>query len=590
MADRIRPPAGKQSRLLRWGEPDTDDFLSLLNEDEDSLGPLADDFNTLKISPAAAANFSSPAADSRARPTISPGMFMRFQEPESASMGDDFDLDHDLDPETLKGNLFKHARALSGAPSLVSPVRRRSLSNYSESTDTDITEMNDEDFEGIDDIFGKEESGIYSSGGVTRSSANLAAPCRAKEALSRRKQQLADAAEAEDEEMYARFKSQHGDEVNTLKLKDLRSYGLDSSTPDILDNENTINYEYTKDDFESFEDGFVGDLPSEIKPSKLKQFLRLGLPRKASMPVFPKSLKVSRPTKFKSSMDLAKALGEEHPVFNNNNKLIRKLDRMPSFHQKDSGATFTRDDVLNYNMEMHKKQLLEKYMEITEKQFQLKTSPRKKKSSRPTKKGVGLVRYLNDQTLAPITGQNSKMKFNPEAKRWEGNAHDLMRFEENAPPKKPPGLITLEQFRKSNNNVKSNMVYDAENLRWVNTDSLDEDKDVFNDLPDLVPNDIPKYTTLRSPSKPILPERGVSAFTQRTVLTVSTGSLVSNTSGHEFVISKKNLARFEKEEAKIRKKTQNWFGANETYHLKRPRTFSHEYFWEIRHMVVDDGR
>ncbi|OBA24419.1 hypothetical protein METBIDRAFT_38584 [Metschnikowia bicuspidata var. bicuspidata NRRL YB-4993] len=517
-------------------------------------------------------------------------------------------------------------RLLPGTASLTSPTRRRSLSEFSEDTDTDITEINDEDFEEIDDIFGKEESGIYNSDG-TRVSKKTAGPTRAREVLIQRKQQMEEQARAEDDELYRRYTNSHtehnnnelldpaADEVNTLKLKDLRLYGHLPlrQQKDHLQNDATIDYEYTKDDFETFEDGFADVLPSMICQDKLLHFHTKpvapsgDLLRKASMPVFPRSLKASKPTKFKSSMDLAgtlRAKPSEHPLFNHNNKIIRKLDRMPSFHIKrnQQPPSESREDLLDYNMELRKKQLLEKYMEISEKQFQLRSSPTKssgtKHHDKPPRKGVGIVKYLNHRSAVPSLTGNKQMKFNLNSKLWEGNEHDLLRFDENKDDgpshkkQKQPSLITVDQFRHQKDTVKGNMVYDPENLRWVNKDAIDEQQEnVFDDLPDLTPNDIPQYATTEPvQSKPTLYNRGVSAFTQRTFLNNSTGSTaVSNsTAGEEFVLSLKHMAKFEKEEMKIRRKTHNWFGPSESYHLSSRSNFDFEYFWEIRKMVMDN--
>ncbi|KAM9899263.1 hypothetical protein OXX79_005830 [Metschnikowia pulcherrima] len=638
--DRSRPPAmGKNARLQKWGDDEgefagefgdaEDDFLAQLNDSNNELLSPADEFATIKlapvargISPSATDAVPRAAKEVREKKTVSSAGLARFVERDD----DELSFGEDVQIDNLRGHAFSPNFLSPGTGSLTSPVRRHSLSEFSESTDTDITEINDEDFEEIDDIFGKEESGIYSSGG-TRASKKSTGPGRAREVLLQRKQQLEEEAKAEDDELFRRFKSRDGqtggyfdmaaDEVNTLKLKDLRLFTSSKPHHDTLENDATINYEYTKDDFESFEDGFVGDLPSVIRQDKLSHFHTDApahgrpLSRKASMPVFPRSLKASGPTKFKSTMDLGHAFGEsssEHPLFNNKNKIIRKLDRMPSFHIKKSQAppslphVSSKEDLLDYNMELHKKQLLEKYMEISEKQFQLRSSPKKKSSNRklqdkPAKKGVGIVRYLNNKSTAPLMTGNDKMKFNPGSEKWEGNEHELLRFDDNnddglvGKRQKQPSLITVDQFRHQKKNVKSNMVYDAENLRWVNKDALDEQQEnVFDDLPDLVPNDIPRYNpSAQPPSRLAAAGRGVSAITQRTVSTASSASTANSAAGEEFALSTKLMAKFEKEEQKIRKKTHHWFGANESYHLHGRGHFDADYYWEIRKMVMDNG-
>lgn len=604
--ERIRSaPGSKIARLKQWGEDENEDFLSQLDE-IDEIPPI-DELRTLKLNDAspAAAGLNPPVAHFATKPTISPRMFMKYVEKEDdeISFGNDYDPNA-FDMDKVKLNQRKQAvmsrdpKLLPGTLSSASPLRRRSLSDYSEDTDTDITELNDEDFEELDDIFGKEESGLYSSGGTNN--VGLENASRASEALNKKRQQLQKEAEIEDHEMYMRYRKHYGDEVNTLKLKDLKNYTLNAKlNKDPLENDHTVNYEYTRDDFETFEDGFEADLPLKLEPSRLRQFQsRKGtLSHKASLPSFPNSLKPSKPTKFKSTMDLASHLHnkDEHPIFNNSNKIIRKLDRMPSFHIKrervvSNSSQPDSDDLLDRDMEIRKKHLLEKYMEISEQQKKLRNSP--KRTQKPSRKGVGLVKYLNDKTSVPSTAANESMKFNPVSKRWEGNEHDLLRFEEGlVEPKKQPSLITLTDFR-NHNKIKGSMMYDPENMRWVNLDKVAEEGDaVFDDLPDLVPNDIPQYL-MRKPSRPVLNERGVSAFTQRTVLAVSSDRSSSKSGpGDEFQISAKLCARFEKEEQKIKKKTHHWFGPNEHYRVEHAKPFHPEYFWEIRKMVMDnDGK
>lgn len=602
---------------------------------------------------AAFSSASSPHFSDRSRrATLSPRVFQDYTEKGDVerSFGAGFELS-DVDQAKIK------EWVLPATISLPSPSNRRSLSSYSEDTDTDITEMDAEDFEEIDDIFGKEESGIY------QAKAPGACAGRATNVLQERRQQLQKEAELEDKELYSRYQSQndvrtlrqrHHDEAQTLRLKDHRdAQGLHP------DADRTVDYEYMKDDLDQFEEGFVGDPSPKISSARLAQFRtpvsglhhqgshhpdlqHPGLPHKMSMPSFPQSLRTFKPAKSKSTMDLNGADGSrEHPFFNQNNKLIKKLDRMPSFYtsdrkreshnggdnrtpnrdpggrdndgdpggrDKDGGdlrksnstdSTGSREDSntldkndrrtalsaedIDYNMELHKKQLLEKYMEITEKQMQLRSSPKRKKAVAAgdgPRKNIGLLKNLNHQSYAPVVEGPRKMRFNASAKTWEGNEHDLLRFEEAA-----RGLITSDQFAARGQ--AGNMKYDAKNLRWVNMDSADEESEnVFRDLSDLEADDLPRYARAGLETSA---GRGVSTFTQRTVLSTSSTSARSPAYiGEEFHLSHKALTRFEKEEAKIRKKTQNWFGANEAYGLS-PRAFDLDYCWDIRKMVMDDA-
>lgn len=609
--DRIATVRGsKLAMLQQWNEDDDEegddrDFLLHLELGKDEL--LLDDFQTLKLS-GGQTLFTPPVAEGIPRPSLSPGMFMKYVEKDD----DEITFSDDGVPDQLNiDNLKKNQiRQTAGSDhrflpaTTTSPLRRRSLSDYSENTETDITEMNDDDFEEIDNIFGKEESGIYSSGGGIDT--QKPDTSRASDRLAKKKRQLQKEADLEDRELFQKYRKHHGEEVNTLKLKDLHKYQLESNLEkDALENERTVNYEYTRDDFESFEDGFDADLPAQIEPERLRHFHSSGnkggrIQHKTSMPVFPNSLRSSKLTKFKSTMDLASAFEKkEHPVFNNSNKLIRKLDRMPSFHSRkelNAAMEYQDDEELNNDMERKKKELLEKYMEITEKQKQLKTSPKRSsgllKSAGAKRHGVGLVRYLNDKSAVPVGSTNGNMKFNARTKRWEGNEHELLRFDEEAQEhpssRKQPSLITLKEFDRRVETIKGNMKYDAENLRWVNLDESDEvENHIFDELPDLEPNDIPRY---RMPIKGKLNDRGVSTFTQRTILSVSSdrSSALSASAGDEFQLGPKLMAKFHKEELKIYKKTHHWFGPNESYKVDRARTFNSEYFWEIRKMVMDD--
>lgn len=581
----------KSERLRQWGEEQRSD--NILDDLDGFNDNMVTEFKTLRVSrnPDVVAT-SSPVKHKGPRATISPSVHLKPEANEDifAEFEDGFDqggINREkfrlntirLTPTQNDGRFLPHSSA--------SPLRRRSLSNYSESTDTDITEMNEEDFEDIDDIFGKEESGIYSSGGRRQHAANVS---RASQILTEKKLQLRRQAELEDEELFAKYQNRHGDEVHTLRLKDLTRYQQNAKEDE---NEPTLNYEYTRDDNESFEEGFDANIPLRLEATKLKQFqsqpniARLTL--KASMPVFPNSLNTA-PTKFRSTMDLAGQLNDEHPFFNNSNKLIRKLDRMPSFQQPKTVRKMSTEDQLNYDMERKKNQLLEKYMEITEKQKQLNTSPRKprkKQLARHSKKGVGLVKYLNDRTGAPAIDGNDKMRYNAAVKRWEGNDHDLLRFEEQVDTirAKKPSLITRKDFSSHPEKISGNMKYDAENMRWINLNKVEEeDFNVFDELSDLEHDDIPQYQSAKPPG-----ERGVSTFTQRTVLTVSSDQSSGRSSaGEEFQLSSRLASRFEREEQKIKKKTHHWFGPHEQYHLEK-KTFDSEYFWEIRKMVMDNS-
>lgn len=579
---------------------EADGIPTLRPSQNDDLFGLEEDFGTLRLSPQKQAMKSL-----NHKPSLSPSFMMQFVESEEDHLS--FDQEFNENDLFNPNDVFRHTPNLvtskskfsPGTASNPSPLRRRSLSDYSEGTDTAMTsELDDNDFEEeIDDIFGKEESGIYSGDGRS----NMGNLSKAGQVLSNRKEQLQRQAEKEEAEMYERYKQmKHGESaVNTLKLKDLNhAMSTSAFNQDPLENENTVNYEYTRDDHEAFEEGFAADEPLDLKISKFHRSgpKKKSLAREMSMPNFPKSLESSKPTKYKSTMDLAAFTRKDHPVFNNSNEIIKKLNRMPSFHNQTKRPEPNNDDQINHDMELRKKELLEKYMEITEKQKKLNTSPKKNKHlmrGTPYKRrGVGLVKFLNNDSNVPAVSSNNKMTYNPENKLWEGNDHDLMRFEDQEDHQaKKPGLIRKQDFQPKTEKIQGNMRYDAENLRWVNLDDDDKDNEnIFEDLPDLEPNDIPEYG--RTSSQFNTQGRGVSTFTQRTVLAASSdrSSAVGRLGlGDEYLLLAKNLSRFEKEEAKIRRKTQNWFAPREQYRLNKQRNFSGDYFWEIRKMVCEEN-
>lgn len=461
-------------------------------------------------------------------------------------------------------------------------MRSKSLSEYSEDTnDTDVTsQFNDDDFDDIndvDDIFGNEESGIYSSGGNGNTS-------KANRHLLMKQQKLQNDAEIEERELFKKYKRLANDETNTLKLKDFTFYDDNPIDTDALENEKTVDYEYTKDDFENFEDGFDTDVPIKLDVDKLKQYARGNktVNIKSSMPNFNNKNNLSKAKKYKSTMDLVNEFETQHPVFNNNNKIIRKLDRIPSFYNKND-AMKSNNSKLNHDIELEKQQLLNKYMEITEKQNRLNNRHRKKNLSMKHPNGknkrIGLVRYLNDNPI-PQSNNNSKMKYNPVNKKWEGNDIELVKFENLNVPK--PLLISFSEFKNNmkDKKLQGNMVYDPDQLKWIN---LNKDEDnVFQGLPDLPDLQINKRSVPNSPTKTV--GRGVSAFTQRTG---STNSIASNSpNSNEFEVPPRLIEKFHKEEMKLLKKINYWF-QQENYDLINS-DFNHNYFWEIRKMVIDN--
>ncbi|KAM9935302.1 hypothetical protein OXX80_005124 [Metschnikowia pulcherrima] len=146
------------------------------------------------------------------------------------------------------------------------------------------------------------------------------------------------------------------------------------------------------------------------------------------------------------------------------------------------------------------------------------------------------------------------MKFSPGSEKKRRvtytNFWDLMTDNDDGlvgKKQQQPGLITADQFRHQKQNAKSNMVCGAQNLRWVNMDALDEQQEnVFDDSPDLVPNGIPRYNpSAPPPSRHAAAGRGLSAITQRTVSTASIAGIANIAAGEEFAFffPKKSLSQ-----------------------------------------------
>lgn len=628
----MQPRNSKLSRLSEWQEQEEelfyDDLESPFNQTERNRIPitrpttqqedfLPEDLETLRLSPNKI-GLSPPAfLISDARNKAGLGSLDQLAGPgeEDLSFGDDIGTTP-FTKESLRRQLDMQ-KLLPGSFASLSPNRRKSYDDY-EDSDTDITEINDEDFEGIDDIFGKEESGILSSHGNSDVLQNMS---RASVTLNKRKQDLQKAAEMEEREWKKRYEMKYGSGQRTLTKKDLKRYISNiSKKPSIY-----MDAQYHGNgDEEPFEEGFDNFSPEALNVNRLSQF-RLStngrnappLSHKVSLPSLQLPIRPEptfAPVKFKSTMDLTSALkkdANEHPMYNKNNNLIRKLNRMPSFHTSTHHASpgrkakqsaidvdIERDQRIN-DMERKKAELLEKYREISEQQAELRMSPIKESDKLRSKSGnrkkkVGLLRNLNhdDPEFLSSSASNRNMRFNPATRTWEGNEHDLLRFEDDPYDtirERKPSLITHKEFGQKLGSQNGNMKYDAENLRWVNLDKVNELlENEFDELPDLVPDDLPQYVLPKSMSKRALGDRGVSQFTQRTVLSASSGNSVSGVPvGNEFALSDRLMARFEKEEQKIEKKTKEWFNPKDRYNIRHPPPFSTKYFWEIRAMVMD---
>lgn len=543
----MRPPAGLAHTPVRSGsKKELINRFRDVNEDEifgkpEELESFEDDFKTLKLG--GPQNLETIKLNSKS--------IGKYQELEEEDFDDDMEFDGNKFEKLKYEPRPDDIKISPGTVSTSSPRRRKSLSEYSEETnDTDVTsQFNDDDFEDVDNIFGDEESGIYSSG-----SKNYGNQSRLNEQLMNKQRKLQNDAEIEEQELKKKYnRLQNQSEINTLKLKDLNN--------DIDDQGRTINFEYTRDDFENFEDGF------DLDAGKLKSFKK-----KHSMPNF-NSHKLKDMKKFKSSNNLSL---NKNPKFNN--KVFSRLNRIPSLqqlnesdqpqHQQQHQQLPRNNDkqalheamAQNQSLSMNKHKLLQKYKEFDKQQRQtneqIKTM--KKSISEPANrhnKKIGLVRYLNDIPNAP----NDKMRFNKDLKKWEGNDHELMKFNNNI---KKPSLIKMNDFKPESN--ESNMIFDEKNLRWINKQGDNDESDIFKDVPDLPP------------------PRGVSLFTQRSISTANE----FEEEEEEFNIPPKFIDRFLKEELKIAKKTEYWFNNHETYDLSSD--FNYDHYWEIRKLVMDN--
>lgn len=609
------------------------------------------------------------------------------------SYDDEFELESEepfTSPQTNRHAALKQENVLKLSPDknfvvTSSPKSHRiSLSEYSEEgeegdkgqmndTETEVTSnLNEEDFEDIDNIFGDEESGIYSSNGKNKFQTILKA----------QQLKLQNDAEIEERELmkkYHRIKQKqqstfhkHGsnhdtNEISTLKLKkldqDLDPFGTLKQDQPLADHDNTINYEYTRDDYENFEDGFeVEDYGQKLKLKKSMPNVKFRT--SASLNQLHSQLNdFGNPKipmkKFKSTYNLPGERNQLNPKLDN--KTMKKLNRIPSFsnHQRLT-------DMLEQNetFKLTKQQLLQQYQEIDMKHKQTndriltmrksmsvpgsygqhedgnngnKSNMKHSLSTRGGHvkkhgKAIGLVRYLNEVPNAP----NSNMKYNHDQKVWEGNDIELLKFNNNL---KKPSLIKLQDYvkkYKTNNqgeNEEGGMVFDPNNLRWVSKTG-EEEEDIFKDLNDgeegqydvrldeSIDKDDPrtiKYGTVGVKSIPqikhhpsLVPSisnlnsRGVSTFTARTASSTNLSSRKSSAkkgggvepnhqyeTGNDYLISKRNIDRFLKEEAKISKKVQHWFNHGEVYQV-RPTvnddpTFRMDYYWDIRNLVIDNN-
>ncbi|KAK6461979.1 hypothetical protein DFJ63DRAFT_314606 [Scheffersomyces coipomensis] len=521
-------------------------------------------------------------------------------------------------------------------------VTRDDLSSYSEGDDTDITsQLDDEEFEDIDNIFGSDESGIYN---------------KMNKILIAKQLKLQQESELEEVEILKKKQvPQLHDPNGTLKLKDFQqingtSININNNNNinhtltdrnltllDQLENERTINYDFVRDDFENFEDGFDNnDFDTKIKHRPGPPPTSGSIRNKVSMPSILKKANtqssIQSIRKFKSTVDFGGIINnnndddEEDRGYNYNNKVIRKLDRIPSFYNSRpvSEESTNQKQLLINKYKEAERGVHRKRQQQQQQQQQQHTQQYKTHETGRTK--MGTIKSINSVMSNNTISQNSNMIYNYGENRWEGNEIDLLRFEN----LHKPSLITLNEVKlnqanripTTSNDKHTNMIYDKENRRWINLDEEDNES-IFNDIDDLddykrplptqpssssqqqqsqqfwdndyklsSPPKMPKSfssNNLRSP----ISRRGLSQFTQRTV---SSSVEENEDEGHkgeysEFMISNTLFEKFQKEEIKIVKKIHNWFNHEESYdfiNYNNGELFNRDYYWEIRKLVIEN--
>ncbi|RCK55920.1 Mitotic check point protein BFA1 [Candida viswanathii] len=340
-------------------------------------------------------------------------LLKRFSEEEDI-FGDAEGIDYN-NVETLRTNMIPQALhillplfALTGNSSgQERRITRETLSEYSEENETDLTsELSDHDFD-----WGE----LNKNGNVFQ---------QMNQRLIATK--VAQKKEAEREQREFAQRRREYDPNQTLKLKDFNKLTNENLTIlDQLDNEKTVNYEYTRDDYDDFEDGFAKNFEAKLRVQP-------------SMPTLRQN-----PPKLKKYNSYAE--------FKCDNRVRLKLERIPSFYNKPSPSFNNKDQVLN------------KYKE--------------NKTYHPHHKKMGTVKCLNNDTEVTLAyPTNNSMKYNQKKNRWEGNEIDLIRFEK-------PSLIPHSVTKPSTK--EGNMIYDPEKLQWINTEE-EEDDNIFDDIPDLV--------------------------------------------------------------------------------------------------------
>lgn len=562
-------------------EIEADDFASQQANRDSIL--LEDEFETLKLNSPKSETLKSKSNKNELRPQ---SLFSTSDLNDDKVDSQTLNRRRDTAFETELNKIDEEDLGLSPTTGSLSSRRRTSktLSDFSEGTnDTDVTsELDDKDFANLDDvdnIFGNEESGIYST---------LKPASKANQRLQTRKNKMKQDAELEEQELSRGY----------LKLDELKDTKADNEVKHLKSRSPRTKGKFSVSqkvpkgvDYENFEDGFDLDGPVNMGPDKVRSAKGNGtseLATRKSIAVLSGSqqpthfLSKSTPLnkKYKSTMDLAHEIKDPRPSFNNNNSIMSKLNRIPSFYKKDEKIEFSKNQV-NQDIELKKQQLLNKYREMTECQSRLNRGSKSKisPSKRNKTKKIGLLRCLNEHPVA--SGSVGQMYYNDLNKKWEGNDIDMVKFDNNASVQKPL-LISRNEFEKNNCKIEGNMIYDPDKMKWINLDP--EERDVFSDLNELDEEHINRTPEeLPSPKGPV---RGISTFTRRTESSTTNSSSSDNGATHEFDLPVKLIERFYREEARIQLKTCNWFAPKDEYSMAQ-RYFNRDYIWEIGRMVND---
>lgn len=265
-----------------------------------------------------------------------------------------------------------------------------------------------------------------------------------------------------------------------------------------------------------------------------------------------------------------------------------------------------------------------------------------------TSSRIQIIKQEIDQNT-PI--KNGRMYYNPKTMKWEGNEHILDKFNKVESQDEKPLLIKTRTSaqeplnsateasdientskrasnrinnKQSHNRIVGKMMFDEENLKWVNINE-NEEEDPFANIEDVVPppattdfDDTLGENTLKAPSSRIninnnkhispflrshsqLLPSGASSLdrlnSSATTRYHSVGFTRSDNSDPQFQLNSRQLEKFWHEENKWNRKVGAWFimgdssdaqpaDFTDSNEVKNPRSF----MYEIRNMVLNSTR